>query len=112
MSLFVDNSKSEGTTYKATIQSVLQMNLIVRFLSCGVPFLQASKLYTGFKEETGMGVLGSINDGQVAQICRVICAVNLQQLKDILKKYAPSQLVLMPVIMRVHHISILACVSF
>jgi hypothetical protein len=40
----------------------------------------------GFKEEKGNGVLGSINDVQVAQIFRMICAVNLQYLIDICKK--------------------------
>lgn len=85
MSVFVVNGTSddEASTYKATIKSVLKLNLIIRFLSCGVSFAQASKLYVGFKEETGMGVLGSINDVQVAQICRIVCAANLQHLKDL-----------------------------
>ena len=30
-------------------------------------------MHTGFKDETGMGVLGSINDHQVAQICQIVC---------------------------------------
>jgi hypothetical protein len=35
------------------------------------------------KEEIGLGLLGSVSDREVAQLCRIVCAVNLQQLKDI-----------------------------
>ena len=73
MSVFVVDGtamdEEHASTYKATIKSVLKLNLIIRFMSCGVTFVQASKLYLGFKDKTGMGVLGSINDVQVAQIC-------------------------------------------
>ncbi len=57
MSFFVvDGTTDDGaSTYKVTIKSVLKLNLIIRFLLCGVSFIQASKLYIGFKEETGMG---------------------------------------------------------
>ena len=32
-----------------------------------------------------MGVLGSISEGEVAQHCRMVCAINLQYLKEIFK---------------------------
>ena len=87
MSVFVVDgtamNEELASTYKATIKSVLKLNLTIRFLLCGVSFVQASKLYLGFKEETGMGVLGSINNIQVAQICQIVCAANLQHLKDL-----------------------------
>ncbi|KAG7372930.1 hypothetical protein IV203_033654 [Nitzschia inconspicua] len=44
---------------------------------------KASKLYQSVKEETGMGVLGSVSDVEVAQHCRTVCAINLQYLKEI-----------------------------
>jgi hypothetical protein len=45
MSVFViDNESEEEQRYIAKIKSALKMNLIVRFLSCGVSFRQVSKL--------------------------------------------------------------------
>ena len=85
MSVFAVGTTTHEAIYTATIKSVLKLNFIIRFLLCGILFLQASKLYIGFKEETGMGVLGSINDVYVAQICRIACAANLQHLKDLCK---------------------------
>jgi hypothetical protein len=38
------------------------------------------------KEETGMGSLGSVTDYEVGQLCRIVCAVNLQYLKELFKK--------------------------
>ena len=37
------------------------------------------------KEETGMGVMRSILDVEVAHHCRIVCAVNLQYLREIFK---------------------------
>ena len=37
------------------------------------------------KEETGMGVIGSVLEHDVAQHCRTVCAINLQYLKEIFK---------------------------
>ena len=45
MSVFViDNESEEEKRYIAKIKSALKLNLIVRFLSCGVSFRQVSKL--------------------------------------------------------------------
>ena len=33
-----------------------------------------------------MGSLGSVSDGEVAQLCRIVCAINLQYLKELFKK--------------------------
>jgi hypothetical protein len=111
MLVFVVNIDTQEATYKATITSALKLNLIIRLLSCGVSFVQAMKLYIGFKEETGMGVFGSINNVQEAQICRIICAVNLQHLKDIVEQYGPSQLDLMQVIVLALHTLMFVFVS-
>ena len=37
------------------------------------------------KEVTGMGVMGSISECEVAQHCRTVCAINLQYLNEIFK---------------------------
>ncbi|KAG7353887.1 hypothetical protein IV203_003242 [Nitzschia inconspicua] len=67
------------------VQSVLKLNIIVKFVEIGVSFRQASRLYQSVKDETEMGVMGSISDGDVASHCRVVCAVNYQYLKEMLK---------------------------
>ena len=82
-----DESSSEEErnveVYCATVTSVLKLNLLVKFVAVEVSFRQASRLYISVKEEIGFGVLGCVNDTDVAQLCRVICAVNLQTLKDV-----------------------------
>jgi hypothetical protein len=62
------------------------LNLVAKFVAIGVSFRQASKLYHSVKEETGMGSLGSVTDYEVGQLCRIVCAVNLQYLKELFKK--------------------------
>jgi hypothetical protein len=51
-------------------------------LAVGVSFRQASRLFQTVKEETGMGVMGSTSIGDVANHCRIVCAINLQYLKE------------------------------
>ena len=76
----------EDDVYTARVKSVLKLNLVAKFVAIGVSFCQASKRYHLVKEETGMGSLGSVTDYEVGQLCRIICAVNLQYLKELFKK--------------------------
>jgi hypothetical protein len=68
------------------VKSVLKLNLIIKFVSVGVSFRQIRRLYQSVKEETGMGVLGCISDVDVANHCHIVCAINLQYLKEIFTK--------------------------
>ena len=78
---------AEDDVYTAVkVNSVLKLNMVAKFVAIGVSFRQASKLYQTVKEETGMGVLGSVSEYEVAQLCRVVCAINLQYLKELFKK--------------------------
>jgi hypothetical protein len=52
----------------------------------GISFRQACKAYQVFKEKGQMRMLGAMSDVKVAQLCRIVCAVNLQSLKEIEKK--------------------------
>jgi hypothetical protein len=74
--------KEEDDMYMVTIKSMLKMNMIVKFIAIGVSFRQASKIYQTVKEETRMGCLGTASNGEVAQKCRIICAINLQYMKE------------------------------
>ncbi len=75
----------EDNTFVIEVKSVLKLNMIINFVAVGVSFRQASRLYQSVKEDTGMGVMGSISDVEVAQHCRTVCAINLQYLKEIFK---------------------------
>jgi hypothetical protein len=80
---------AEDDVYTVKVNSVLKLNMVAKFVATGVSFCQASKLYqTVVKEETGMGVLGSVtSEYEVAQICRIVCSINLLQcLKELVKK--------------------------
>jgi len=67
------------------VKSVLKLNMVNNFASVGVSFQQASRLYPSVKEETRLDVMGYISDIEVAIDCRIVCAVNLQYLKEIFK---------------------------
>jgi len=67
------------------VNSVLKLNLIAKFVAVGVSFRQANRLYQSVKEETGMGLMGSMSEGDVASHCRIVCAINYQYLKALLK---------------------------
>jgi len=60
--------------------------MVTNFVSVSVSFQQASRLYQSVKQKTGMDVMGSISDVEVADHFRIVCAVNLQYLKAIFKK--------------------------
>ena len=84
LKLFVRNF--EDYVYTAKVNSVLKLNVVAKFVAIGVSFRQASKLYRTVKEETGMGSLGSVTDDEVGHLCRIVCAVNLQYIKELFKK--------------------------
>jgi hypothetical protein len=82
MKMFLLNDEEDGT-YTVQIKSILKLNMLVKFIAVGVSFRQASKLYQSVTEETGMGVLGTATNLEVAQNCRIICSINLQYLKEL-----------------------------
>ena len=84
LKMFVHDAE-EGV-YTVKVNSVLKLNLVAKFIAIGVSFRQAKKLYQTVKEETGMGSLGSVSDGEVTQLCRIVCAINLQYMKELFKK--------------------------
>jgi hypothetical protein len=83
MKAFVLNEDDE--VYVATVKSVLKLNMIVKFIAVGISFRQANRLYQSVKDETGMEMMGSISEGDVASHCRIVCAINLQYLKEMIK---------------------------
>ncbi|RLN26610.1 hypothetical protein BBJ28_00017547 [Nothophytophthora sp. Chile5] len=75
--------------YAVHVDSLLQLNMCIRYISGGVSFKQAIQLIGAAMEGTpdlgDRSRLGSaITEKQVAVLCRVACSVNLQRIKDLL----------------------------
>ncbi|KAJ8538995.1 hypothetical protein ON010_g12876 [Phytophthora cinnamomi] len=68
--------------YVVTVDSRLEMDTCVKFLAGGVAFRQAAQLFRGMAglDQTH----GAMTEKRVRSLCRVLCAVNLQRLKDLL----------------------------
>jgi hypothetical protein len=76
--------------YVAAVDSELEMDTCVKFVAAGVSFKQAAELYQGMMG--GIPALGHasgastpVTEKKVMNLCRVVCALNLQRLKDVLK---------------------------
>jgi len=54
------------------VKSTLKLKMVTNFVSVGVSFRQASRLYQSVKEETGMDVMRSISDFEVAHHCHIV----------------------------------------
>src|SRR5436190_14365339 len=76
--------KNDGDGYTVTIKNPLQFHLIVGYLAKGLSFRQVEEVFLRMKQLTGMVALGSLNDTTVANYARVVCAINLQRLAEIL----------------------------
>lgn len=77
---------ADDGVFTASVKSILKLNLVIKFISVGVSFRQASQLYHVVKDETGLSVLGCISNVDVANHCHIVCAINLQYLKEIFTK--------------------------
>ena len=77
---------AEDDVYSVKVKSVLKLNMVASFVEIGVSFCQARRIYQTLKEQTGMGHLGSVSDGKVAQLCRIVFAINLHYLKELFNK--------------------------
>ena len=76
LKMFVHNAEEDVYTV-LKVNSVLKLIIVAKFIAIGVSFRQARNLHQMVKEVTGMGSLGSVSDGEVAQLCRIIRAINL-----------------------------------
>jgi hypothetical protein len=82
--MFVHSVEDDVSTDKES--SVLKLNIVAKFMAIAVSSCQASKLDHLLKEKRGMSSLGSVADHEVGHLCRIVCAVNLHYLKELLKK--------------------------
>ncbi|GMF25655.1 unnamed protein product [Phytophthora lilii] len=72
--------------YVARVESLLRFNMCLKYVAMGISFGQVVPLLKRTAEETGTSLNGSIfTEQQLACLCRVACAVNLQTLKNALQ---------------------------
>ncbi|KAK1932012.1 hypothetical protein P3T76_012512 [Phytophthora citrophthora] len=79
--LDVDENESR---YTVRVDSKLEMDTCVKFVGGGVSFKQAAELYEGMAGD--VSALEEATETRVMNLCRVVCAVNLQKLRNVLKK--------------------------
>jgi hypothetical protein len=81
----IGNVSNAQDAYTVTIKSSKQFRLAQRFVACGASFRMASRLIAETKDETGLSFLAGCSEGRVSQFIRVIVAVNLQKLFEVVK---------------------------
>lgn len=79
--------EGETTCYTATIprSKVTLFKLTVRYVSCGASFRLASNLMEETYEVLKNPLLRACTPGTVSKFVRVVCAVNLQRISDLLE---------------------------
>ncbi|ETK90289.1 hypothetical protein F441_06047 [Phytophthora nicotianae CJ01A1] len=75
--------------YVARVESLLKFNMCLKYVAMGISFSQVVPLFQKTTEETGMDMSlsgSAFTEQQLACLCRVVCAVNFQTLKDALRR--------------------------
>src|SRR5204863_5221749 len=70
--------------YTVTIKNPTQFHLVVGYLSGGLSFRQVQHVFDTTKKHTAMTRLGIVSDTTVANQARIVCAINLQRISEIL----------------------------
>ena len=87
LSIFkADDSDPEdhGGVYIVEVKSVKRFQLAVKLVALGDSFRSVSRQLQVIREETGMAEFGGASDVTVSNYVRIVCAVSLQRLSEIL----------------------------
>ncbi len=74
----------EDGSYLVTIKNFLRFDLAIRHVSVGLSFRQISKVIEQHRSVTKNAKLNGLNDHMVSQFVRVLLAVSLQIISDVL----------------------------
>ncbi|KAI9912405.1 hypothetical protein PsorP6_005472 [Peronosclerospora sorghi] len=87
LALFVPEIGSDNGVqhYTVRIKNPLQFQLVTAHLSHGLSFRQVAAVLESSKLLLGVGKIGSISDAQVSNFARILVAVNLTILKEIIE---------------------------
>ena len=79
--------QSEDTAmYTVRITNMKQFQLAVRYILLGSSFCMASRIFEATKEEVNIGYLGNLSVMKIIGYVRVVVAVSLQTIKDLLSR--------------------------
>ena len=79
--------RSEDTAmYTVKIANMKQFRLAVKYILLGSSFRMASRIFQVTKEEVNIGYLGSLSVKKIIGYVRVVVAVSLQRIKDLLTR--------------------------
>ena len=81
MKLFKESTEGH---YTITIKNPMQFHLVIDYVGAGLSFRQVENVVNATKKHTHLSTIGSINDTEVANYARVVCAMNLQTISTIL----------------------------
>ncbi|KAI9997719.1 hypothetical protein PInf_001650 [Phytophthora infestans] len=80
-----ENVDKNEARYAVTVDSELEMNTCVKIVASGVSFKQAASLYQEMMDDIWAMEGGQCSERRVMNLCRVMCAMNLERLKDLFK---------------------------
>ena len=66
------------------MKNPLQFNLVIGYISIGSSFRQVKHIIDLTKQHTNLSKVGYISEGRIATYARVVCAINLQTIFNIL----------------------------
>lgn len=73
-------------SYRIHVRNPIQFHLVVDYVSVGASFRMASYILRMTKERTGLASIGCCSEGKVSSYIRMVCAINLQLMKDLLDR--------------------------
>ena len=79
-------SEDNDKMYTVTIKNMKQFSLAIKYISLGSSFRLTTRIFQVTKEETNIGYLGSISVLKVINYVRILLAISLQTMKDLLTK--------------------------
>lgn len=75
---------AERDIYRVVVKNAKRFNLLVKFVGCGASFRLASRLMECTRAESGIAHFGGCSDVVASNYTRIVCAVALQYLSEIL----------------------------
>jgi hypothetical protein len=78
--------KKSDDMYTVTMKNFRQFKLAIKYIALGCSFRQAARIFQVTKEETNLGYLGHLTQRKLIDYVRILVAISLQNIKDVLSK--------------------------
>ena len=72
--------------FRVIVKKQLQFSLAIDYLYAGLSFRQAARVLQLTKERSGLASIGACSDSTISKYARIACAVNLQNISELLEK--------------------------